>query len=283
LGAEPMLDVSGNGHGCSAIFGSFTINAISLAEDGTPTMLDADVVQHCDAPTAPALRASIRYHLPAVRPATNVDEYTAPGAIAEPAPGVLTNDSDADPRNGLTSLLLSRPQHGSVSLDANGAFAYQANAGFVGDDHFAYRAADPFGLASVPTIVTVHSTAPPSPDTAYLTVHDSVGGIQRIGGPITRGDLAVQNLNGWSTVDGTVRVDDRLGGRAVVTFAMAPSATAGVVTGTVTIVDPRLGGTKRYRVTETTTRAPNQVSGTAKRIGRRIPYLRFSVTDQRAG
>jgi hypothetical protein len=277
------LDVSGDGRGCSSAFGNFTINAIAFADDGTPSMLDADLEQHCEVASWPALRASIRYHIPAVRPVTNTDEYTAPGAIAEPSPGVLTNDSDADPRNELTSLLMSRPQHGSVSLDVNGAFAYQADAGYVGDDHFVYRAADPFGLKSVPTIVTVHSTAPPVPDTAYLTLHDSNGGTQRIGGSIARGDLVVQNVHGWSTVNGSARVDDHLGGRAIIRFVMQPTATAGVVTGTVTVVDSRLGGTRTYRVTEATTRAPNQVSGNAKRIGRRVAYLRFSVTDQRSG
>lgn len=56
-----------------------------------------------------------------------------------PAPGVLANDRS--PLDVLLSAsLVSPPQHGTLSLAADGSFRYQPAEGFVGEDHFTYRA-----------------------------------------------------------------------------------------------------------------------------------------------
>jgi VCBS repeat-containing protein len=57
------------------------------------------------------------------------------------APGVLTNDTDAD-GNTLTANLVTGPAHGSLTLNANGSFTYTPSANYNGTDSFTYRAND---------------------------------------------------------------------------------------------------------------------------------------------
>lgn len=94
--------------------------------------------------------------------ATN-DAYSvvAGSALSVPAPGVLGNDSDpnGDP---LTTVLLSGPSSGSLTLNANGSFSYTPNAGFTGTDSFAYRAYDGALLSNNATVsIAVNANKPP--------------------------------------------------------------------------------------------------------------------------
>ena len=66
---------------------------------------------------------------------------------------VLGNDRDPDGSGNLTAALVGPAQHGSVTLNANGAFTYTPNAGYSGTDTFTYAASD--GTASDPATVTV--------------------------------------------------------------------------------------------------------------------------------
>jgi VCBS repeat-containing protein len=77
------------------------------------------------------------------RPNAVNDQYTITGdsTLNVEAAGVLTNDSDAQ-GSLLTALLFSAPQHGTVSLAADGSFAYTPDAGYTGLDSFIYRAFD---------------------------------------------------------------------------------------------------------------------------------------------
>ena len=58
--------------------------------------------------------------------------------LVVPAPGVMANDSDPDPDDSLWVLLMTPTQHGSVSLEAGGAFVYTPAPGYVGMDTFTY-------------------------------------------------------------------------------------------------------------------------------------------------
>lgn len=58
-----------------------------------------------------------------------------------PAPGVLTNDTDAD-SNPLIAVLATGPSNGTLTLNPNGGFTYTPNSGFIGTDTFTYRAND---------------------------------------------------------------------------------------------------------------------------------------------
>lgn len=81
----------------------------------------------------------------------------------DPAPaqlGVLANDHDVD-GDRLTAELVESPTHGSVRLQADGAFVYVPEAAYVGPDSFVYRNFD--GQAySQPATVTIQVEALPT-------------------------------------------------------------------------------------------------------------------------
>src|SRR5262249_30681659 len=56
-------------------------------------------------------------------------------------PGVLVNDTDRD-TDALRAVLVSGPQHGTLTLNPNGAFTYVPNSGYEGPDTFTYQASD---------------------------------------------------------------------------------------------------------------------------------------------
>lgn len=77
-------------------------------------------------------------------PVSLADAYTcttgkqfSPTALA----GVLANDTDPNSQS-LTAELVSGPEHGTLTLLADGAFTYVPQAGYVGTDQFTYRASD---------------------------------------------------------------------------------------------------------------------------------------------
>ena len=57
------------------------------------------------------------------------------------SPGLLLHDRDPNGRP-MTSALVGRPAHGSVTLHADGSFTYVPARGYVGADAFTYRVAD---------------------------------------------------------------------------------------------------------------------------------------------
>jgi len=99
---------------------------------------------------------------------------TYPATIYQPlqiaAPGVLSNDSDAD-GDTLTAEKVSDPAHGTVVLAADGSFIYTATPGFSGVDAFTYRASDGLATSNVATVmITVTANAlPVAVDDAYTT------------------------------------------------------------------------------------------------------------------
>ncbi len=101
--------------------------------------------------------------------ATNED---APLTIS--APGLLANDSDVD-GDTLSSILVSEPAHGTVSLAADGSFIYSPSANFNGSDSFTYQASDGSLTSGETTVsITVNSVpdAPLSHQDAYSTGED---------------------------------------------------------------------------------------------------------------
>ncbi len=76
-------------------------------------------------------------------PVSAGESYTvnAAATLTVAAPGVLSNDTDAD-GNALTAVRVSGPAHGTLTLDANGAFTYAPATGYSGADSFAYKASD---------------------------------------------------------------------------------------------------------------------------------------------
>jgi VCBS repeat-containing protein len=99
--------------------------------------------------------------------ATN-DAYTTDEdtALTVAAPGVLGNDTDLD-SSTLTAAVVTGPAHGTLTLNANGSFAYTPAANYNGPDSFTYRASDG-SLTSDPATVTI--TVTPVNDAPTLAV-----------------------------------------------------------------------------------------------------------------
>ena len=92
-------------------------------------------------------------------PTANRDSYTvrASGRTVDAATGVLANDTDPEGDSPLTAQLVRNVAHGTLTLSADGSFAYMPNANYSGLDAFSYTASD--GLnGSVPTTVTLTVT-----------------------------------------------------------------------------------------------------------------------------
>lgn len=63
-GTSPGIDVWGDGRSCDNDFGQFSIESIRTDAFGTVSELAATFTQHCESPTAPALRGAILYNPP---------------------------------------------------------------------------------------------------------------------------------------------------------------------------------------------------------------------------
>jgi hypothetical protein len=88
--------------------------------------------------------------------------------------GVLANDFD--PQNiPLTAVLLSRPSHGSLTLNGDGSFIYTPNTGYLGPDSFTYQASNGFLSSQVATVSLMV--------TARLSIPTNIAGQQ--GGVVT--------------------------------------------------------------------------------------------------
>jgi len=66
---------------------------------------------------------------------------TAGATLTVAAPGVLANATDPQ-GYALTANLVTKPAHGTLSLNGNGSFTYIPNPGYIGTDSFVYRAGD---------------------------------------------------------------------------------------------------------------------------------------------
>ncbi|MDB5351780.1 MAG: putative rane protein [Planctomycetota bacterium] len=104
---------------------------------------------------APSNIATVRIGVTPVNqaPAAVDDTYTTPGGITLTVngPGVLINDTDAN-GDTLTSVLVTPPTHGTVTLNPNGSFTYTPGPGYTGPDLFTYRANDGKALSDPATV-----------------------------------------------------------------------------------------------------------------------------------
>lgn len=110
--------------------------------------------------------------------ATNMNQ-----ALNVGAPGVLANDTDPE-GNALTAELADNAQHGTLTLNSNGSFAYTPSDGFTGEDAFTYRAKDAGGSSNVATVtITVGggNQAPTANNDAYSVPEDETLGVDAPG------------------------------------------------------------------------------------------------------
>ncbi len=81
--------------------------------------------------------------------------------VIPPLTGALANDSDTNPPDDLSALLVSGPIHGTLSsgLGSAGGFSYLPEANFAGEDSFVYRALDGDNGTSAEATVTLNVLA----------------------------------------------------------------------------------------------------------------------------
>jgi VCBS repeat-containing protein len=131
------------------------------------------------------------------------------------APGVLSNDSDAD-GNNLSAVLVSTTANGIVSLNPDGSFTYAPNANFFGTDSFTYKANDGTNDSNVATVnITVK------------TVNDR---------PVANDDAATTNGNTPATIDVLANDSDIDGALDPASFTIQSAASHGTLS-----IDPNTG------------------------------------------
>ena len=75
-------------------------------------------------------------------------------ALTSPAPGLLSNDTDAD-GDPLTAIKVTNPGHGHLTLNPDGSFAYWPEANWWGTDSFTYKANDGQADSNTATVTLV--------------------------------------------------------------------------------------------------------------------------------
>ncbi|MHB8057001.1 MAG: Ig-like domain-containing protein [Desulfuromonadaceae bacterium] len=123
------IDVTDNNYDSRPPYLSGGIGAALFTNSGVYAMtVDNVVVTSLDSNPAPV--------------AVN-DSYSASvnTTLNQAAPGVLSNDS-APAGTTLTAQLMNGPSHGTLTLEANGAFVYTPATGYSGSDSFTYLASD---------------------------------------------------------------------------------------------------------------------------------------------
>ncbi len=108
------------------------------------------------------------------------------------AAGILTNDSDID-GDALTAVLESDVSNGTLTLNADGSFAYLPAADYHGGDSFTYRANDGTVNSNIATVtITVNpvNDAPVAADDSYSTDEDVV-----LNGNVLENDSDTENDN----------------------------------------------------------------------------------------
>jgi len=105
-------------------------------------------------------------------PVAEDDEYEIDQdeTLTRVAPGVLENDTDTE-GDVLTAEIVTQPEDGTVTLNSDGSFIYEPNAGYFGTDTFTYIANDGEEDSDPATVsITVNEVVPPN--TAPQAVND---------------------------------------------------------------------------------------------------------------
>lgn len=133
-----------------------------------PTINDGSLVT---AVTLPPQDGLVLLRVANTAPVANADSFATANATAlnVSAPGVLGNDTDAE-GNTLSASAVTQPVHGTLSLSANGSFAYTPDAGYAGVDSFTYRVYDGTLYSSATTVsINVAAHAPVAVADSYST------------------------------------------------------------------------------------------------------------------
>ena len=87
------------------------------------------------------------------------------------APGILANDTDVD-GDVLTPTIMHGPQHGEITLNADGSFTYTPDANWNGTDGFSYVVLDGAGESEV-AVATINVASIADPPTARADAYST--------------------------------------------------------------------------------------------------------------
>jgi VCBS repeat-containing protein len=139
---------------------------------------DSFTYKACD-PAGACDTATVTIHVTCVNdaPVAQDDTYTTneDTPLLVPAPGILGNDYDVD-GDPLTSVLVSGPAHGTLTLNPDGSFTYTPAEDFCGEDSFTYKAYDGALYSNVATVritVICVNDVPVAQDDTYTTNEDT--------------------------------------------------------------------------------------------------------------
>jgi VCBS repeat-containing protein len=162
-----------------------------------------------------------------------VTDEDTPLSVA--APGVLSNDSDAE-TDPMTAVLVTGPTQGSLVLNADGSFDYTPNADANGADSFTYTANDATGVSNVATVsITINpvNDAPVITSTPVLTGNEGQLYSYDVDATDVDGDTLTYSLDAGSVTAG-LSIDPNTG---VISWTPAVSGPQPV---TVTVTDTAL-------------------------------------------
>ena len=99
-------------------------------------------------------------------PTATGDDYsvTAGDTLSVATPGVIVNDNDVD-GDSLTTILVTPPSNGTLTLLADGSLTYTPADGFFGSDSFFYQVSDGALLSNVVEVQVSVAAGLPSPPT----------------------------------------------------------------------------------------------------------------------
>ncbi len=111
-------------------------------------------------------------------PVATADTYTTAedtSLVVAASSGVLSNDTDVE-NDPLTTILVTGPSHGEITLNSDGSFSYVPNLNYNGPDSFTYKTND--GVADsnevvVSLTVTPVNDPPVATSDTYTTVEDT--------------------------------------------------------------------------------------------------------------
>jgi T5SS/PEP-CTERM-associated repeat protein len=165
--------------------------------------------------------------------------------------GVLSNDTgpDLDSLLGdrLSPILITKPRHGQLFLDAGGGFTYQAGPTYDGEDSFTYLADDGILTSSPATVSITGEVEPPKPPVAqadsYKAKEDTTLEIGKEQGVLANDTGATvaqlvgraQNGEVRLNADGSFSYRARLNFNGVDTFTYRAGNAAGIFSEPVTV------------------------------------------------
>jgi hypothetical protein len=159
-GTGPGMDISGNGRGCNTLTGTFTVNSISAAIDGSLRSASVSFEQHCEGVT-PALRGTLDYRVPTgdTMPPGAVTHLTARRQGTQRVTVAWSNPTDADFSFVIVRYLLSGntpgAPNGSIFAYAGGGSSTSLTTPRKSPITLAVWAVDTSGNVSPPAVVSL--------------------------------------------------------------------------------------------------------------------------------